>query len=459
MSFADKFATAYKKVLPSPFSIAILLTFFTFLIALIFTKNEQIGYGEHTLHLLKSWEEGLWKEGGGGLYFAFQMMLMLVLGHIMALSTAASNIISKLTAPCTTTANTAFIVTFSTILVSLFNWGLGLIFGAILARKVGEKFARELKPLNYPLIGAAAYSGLMVWHGGLSGSAPIKAADSGNIASFLPENSNVPDQIDLSLTTFSTMNIVVSVLLIIGLPTLMYFLGKKDKPYTDLPQVINTEKEAQSINKGAEKLDQSSLFAYIIGGIILFYAFYKAVILPEEFSLKFLNPNFINFTLLGFGIVLHKGISKFVSAANQAISGATGILLQFPLYFGILGLMVGSGLINDISDWFVQVSTEFTFPIYTFISAGLVNVFVPSGGGQWAVQGPIIISAAHELGVSLPKAIMALSYGDQLTNMIQPFWALPLLGITGLKAKDILPYTLMLFLAGLVIFILGLVLF
>lgn len=459
MSFADKFATAYKKVLPSPFTIAILLTFFTFIIALIFTKNEQIGYGEHTLHLLKSWEEGLWKEGGGGLYFAFQMMLMLVLGHIMALSTAASNIISKLTAPCTTTANTAFIVTFSTILVSLFNWGLGLIFGAILARKVGEKFARELKPLNYPLIGAAAYSGLMVWHGGLSGSAPIKAADSGNIASFLPGNSNVPDQIDLSLTTFSTMNIVVSVLLIIGLPTLMYYLGKKDKPYTDLPQAINAEKEAQSINKGAEKLDHSSLFAYLIGGVILFYAFYKAVILPEEFSLKFLNPNFINFTLLGFGIVLHKGISKFVSAANQAISGATGILLQFPLYFGILGLMVGSGLINDISDWFVQVSTEFTFPIYTFISAGLVNVFVPSGGGQWAVQGPIIISAAHELGVSLPKAIMALSYGDQLTNMIQPFWALPLLGITGLKAKDILPYTLMLFLAGLVIFILGLVLF
>ena len=462
MNFSEKFAKLYKKVLPSPFSIAILLTFFTFIIAWFFTKTSEVGYGDHTLNLLKSWEEGLWKEGGGGLYFAFQMMLMLILGHILALSSAASNLINKLISPCTTTANTAFIVTISTILVSLFNWGLGLIFGAILARKVGEKFAKELKPLNYPLIGAAAYSGLMVWHGGLSGSAPIKAADQGSISSLLPNSSvqsDIPAQIDLSLTTFSAMNIVVSLLLIIGLPLLMYQLGKKSKPYKNLPQPTAIKKWQDQSKEGAEKLDHSAFFVYLFGGIILTYAFYKAVILPEEISLKFLTPNFINFSLLGLGIVLHKGIAKFVSAANNAISGATGILLQFPLYFGILGLMVGSGLILEISDWFVQVSTEFTFPIYTFLSAGLVNIFVPSGGGQWAVQGPIIISAAHQLGVSLPKAIMALSYGDQLTNMIQPFWALPLLGITGLKAKDILPYTLILFLAGLVIFLLGLILF
>ena len=152
-------------------------------------------------------------------------------------------------------------------------------------------------------------------------------------------------------------------------------------------------------------------------------------------------------------------LEKFLEAAGAAISGATGILLQFPLYFGILGLMVGSGLIGQLSDAFVAFSSPDSFPIFSFFSAGLVNVFVPSGGGQWAVQGPIIIASAQELGVSYPKAIMALSYGDQLTNMIQPFWALPLLGITGLKAKDILPYTLLLFLAGGAIFLLGLALF
>ena len=134
-------------------------------------------------------------------------------------------------------------------------------------------------------------------------------------------------------------------------------------------------------------------------------------------------------------------------------------MIQFPLYFGIMGIMSNSGLVEQFSAFFVQHCTEVTFPIYTFFSAGIVNIFVPSGGGQWAVQGPIIVNAANELGVSLPKSIMALAYGDQLTNMLQPFWALPLLGITGLKAKQILPYTLFLMLIGMVIFIGGLLIF
>ena len=464
MSFSDKFAAAYKRILPSPFTIAVLLTVVTFLLALVFTRPIDMDYGSYSIELLKSWESGLWKEGGGGLYFAFQMMLMLILGHIMALSKPVSWIIDQLTTPCTNSANTALTVTLSTVLVSSFNWGLGLIFGAILARKVGEKFNRENKSLNYPLIGAAAYSGLMVWHGGISGSAPIKAADKGNLheltAGLNINHAVIPDSVGMGETVFSTMNIVIFIALVVILPLGMYLLGKKETAYDNLPTPIVIEREkVKKDYHGAEKLDHSVILAWAFGLIILFYAFHKAVIQPEVLSLKFLNPNFINFALLGFGLIFHGSISRFISGANQAIVGATGILLQFPLYFGILGLMVGSGLITEISDWFVSISDEVTFPVYTFFSAGLVNVFVPSGGGQWAVQGPIIISSAHELGVSYPKAIMALSYGDQLTNMIQPFWALPLLGITGLKAKDILPYTLYLFLMGAVIFIAGLLIF
>ena len=124
-----------------------------------------------------------------------------------------------------------------------------------------------------------------------------------------------------------------------------------------------------------------------------------------------------------------------------------------------MGIMSHSGLIEIMSDFFVSISNENTFPLFTFLSAGIVNIFVPSGGGQWAVQGPIIVEAANQLGVSIPKSIMALAYGDQLTNMLQPFWALPLLGITGLKAKEILPYTLILLLVGAFVFITGLILF
>jgi short-chain fatty acids transporter len=123
-----------------------------------------------------------------------------------------------------------------------------------------------------------------------------------------------------------------------------------------------------------------------------------------------------------------------------------------------MGIMRESGMVVDISDFFVSISTTQTLPIFTFISAGLVNIFVPSGGGQWAIQGPIVIESALKLGVGLPKAIMALSYGDQITNMLQPFWALPLLGITKLKAREILPYTLLLMLLGSTVYIVGLLL-
>ena len=463
MRFTDKFTEIYKKLLPSPFTIAISLTIITFLLALIFTRPADTGVGQYSIDLLKSWEEGLWKTGGGGLYFAFQMMLMLVLGHILAISKPVSYIIDALTIPCTNTAKSAFVVTISTIFVSLFNWGLGLIFGAILARKIGEKFQKNGASLNYPLIGAAAYSGLMVWHGGLSGSAPIKAAEENNLKDLVQgmdvDMASVPNSIGMDETIFSNMNTCVSILLLILLPLLLYYVGKKNVTYQNLPQPVLLKEKDENEGKGAEKLDHSMFLPILIGSVICFYAIHKALIQPDQISLKFLTPNFINFCLLGLGLILHMSISKFVKAANEAISGATGILLQFPMYFGILGIMVGSGLIVDISDWFVSISTKETFPIFTFFSAGLVNVFVPSGGGQWVVQGPIIISAAQDLGVSYPKAIMALSYGDQLTNMIQPFWALPLLGITGLKAKDILPYTLLLFLAGTIIFLIGLMLF
>jgi len=152
----------------------------------------------------------------------------------------------------------------------------------------------------------------------------------------------------------------------------------------------------------------------------------------------------LNFLMLGLGIILHGNFKNFLKAVEEAIGGASGILIQFPLYFGIMGIMKSTGMVTMISDAFIAVATETTLPIFTFCSAGLVNIFVPSGGGQWAIQGPIVIESALSLGVPLPKAIMALAYGDQVTNMLQPFWALPLLGITKLKAKEILPYTLIL---------------
>ena len=435
----------FKTLLPAPFTIAVVLTLVTFILAYFLSP-----FQETTLSLLNYWEKGLWNSPL--LVFAVQMMLMLVLGHVLALTKTVSNWIDKIIIFCGNTAQAAAWVTLLTLLVSFFNWGLGLVFGAIFARKVGEYATKKNIPLNYPLIGAAGYSGLMVWHGGISGSAPIKIAEKGH---FLEEKIGVISQ---SETIFSTMNISISLVLLIVLPCLMYALGKKSESKIVKLNSAPIEDEQEEI-QGAEHLDHSKILAYGFGGIIIIYCIYKALILPKQLSLSFITPNFINLFLLGIGILLHKNFNHFLKGVNQAIGGASGILIQFPLYFGIMGIMNSSGLVGVFSDFFVSISNSTTFPIFTFISAGIVNVFVPSGGGQWGVQGPIIIEAASQLNVPYWKAVLALAYGDQLTNMLQPFWALPLLAITGLKAKDILPYSLLLLLVGGSIFIIGLLLF
>ena len=178
----------------------------------------------------------------------------------------------------------------------------------------------------------------------------------------------------------------------------MYMLGKKND-INNININLDTAKEVKSSEKikGVEKIDHSKILAYIFGGVILFFSFYKAFIMPENISLNIITPNYINFVLLGLALVMHKSFYNFLAAVNDAIKGASGILIQFPLYFGIMGVMSHSGMVEMMSTFFVNISNETTFPIFTFLSAGIINIFVPSGGGQWAVQGPIIIEAANQL--------------------------------------------------------------
>ena len=448
MSFTQKYAEWFRRILPSPFSIAILLTLFTLILTLFISdKSPAI--------LLFDWQEGLWSSSL--LAFAFQMMLMLVLGHTLALSSFFDKLISWLVKPIITTAKAAAIVTFATIIIAFINWGLGLIFGAILARKLGESFTRKQLPLNYPLIGAAGYVGLMVWHGGLSGSALTKVAESGHLQ-VISKNASLPEAIYYGDTVFSSMNISAFLLLLVLIPLTFYYLGTRVR--SQIPEIktafINTPENKNL--EGAERIDQSQIFSKTIGILLVAFAAFLALSY-EGPSLGFITPNYINFSLLALCLLLHSSFTSFLSAVEDAITGSSGILIQFPLYFGILALMQSGGLIELVSNWFIEVSNTTTLPLFTFFSAGLVNIFVPSGGGQWAIQGPIILEAATKLGVPLPKMILALAYGDQLTNMLQPFWALPLLSITGLKAKDILPYTLVLFLLGFLIFVGVLLLF
>lgn len=443
----------FEKYFPSPLSIALILTLGSFIFALIFS-NYDGSVAQQIMALGDYWFAGVFK--ASLLEFTLHMMLILVLGHIIALSPIAKRFISWALQYCNSTASSVVIVSIFTILISLFNWGFGLIFGAIFAKEIGNKFNRIGKKINYPLVAVAAYVGMMVWHGGLSGSAPIAVA--GNAHTYVSQIG----VIGFAETIFSAMNIFTTALVILIIPTAFYFLAKNtNKEKIPIVQSKLQELELEESCYPADRLEKSWLVGVVFGVILLVYfnwISYQKV--AAGFTLlSVLNLQSTNLLLLGLAFLLQGSIRNFLKAMEDAIGDISGILIQFPLYFGIMGIIQGSGLAVMIADGFTAISNDFTLPVFTFLSAGILNVFIPSGGGQWQVQAPIIIASAEKSNVAIEKLIMAMSYGDQLTNMLQPFWAIPLLTITQLKAKDILPYSLIMFFVGALIFLVSLLIF
>lgn len=434
------------KYMPDPFLFAILLTFLTLILGVIFTDNGPFS-------MLKHWNKGFWTL----LTFSMQMCLILVTGYALATSKPVRRAIEVLADIPKTGAGAATLVALVAIIAAYINWGLGIIVGALMARQVALRGYQKGVAMHYPLLGAAGYAGLAVWHGGFSASAPLLVATDGH---FLADKIGI---IPVSQTLFSPLNIVVAVFLIIGLPFLFRFLSPLDESETvtidkvlpNIDELLAEKKEdseQQRRDTVASKLEHSMAISIIVGlmGLIIVVWYF----VTKGFKL---NLNIVNFTFLFVGILLHRTPINYVRAITEGTRGCAGIILQFPFYSGIMGMMNFSGLIVVIAGWFVAISNQFTYPLFTFISAGLVNIFVPSGGGQWAVQGPVVVEAAKTIGVSYSKAIMALAYGDQWTNLFQPFWALALLGLTGLKARQIMGYCMAVMLIGIVFFILALV--
>ena len=450
----------FKRFLPSPFIIAVILTFTTIILALIFSNFVDSNSSLSFLEILSSWEKGIWNNDL--LVFAYQMILILVLGNILVLSSPVSRLILVIAKKANSTEKAVIIVSVSVMLVAFFNWGLGLIFGAILARKIGDYSIENNIKLNYPLVGAAGYVGLMIWHSGISGSAPIKVAEDNHLSSLMSSRNDsylyndLPTSLNFDLTVLSSANLITFLVLLFLVPLTFYFLSKYSSPQNTALSKENSITKDVEMTISTNSLENSRLFSSIFGIVLLIAFFYQYF--DEIIDFK-ITPNSLNFFMLGLSILLHSNFKSFLNALQESINGASGILIQFPLYFGIMGIMKESGLIVYVSDFFISISNEFTLPIFTFFSAAIINVFVPSGGGQWVIQGPVVIAAATELNVPIQKVVMALAYGDQLTNMLQPFWALPLLAITKLKAKEILPYTLIIMLVGLVVFISSLIIF
>lgn len=329
------------------------------------------------------------------------------------------------------------------------NWGLGLIAGAIVARDTGRSFARRGIEHHYPVLVAAGYLGLMTWHGGFSGTAPLKVSTEAEIASVLPSGVTM-QPISIFETILSPMNIVVTGGLLLISPIVMSLLmPRSGGQMASIPTDDSAPAETSAPKAFLPRiLEDTPIVNLILATMIGAWAigFYLPRGEDASSGIARLTPNEVNLTMLMLGLVLHGSPRSFIAAVEEGARGCAGIIVQFPLYAGIMGMMHASGLTATLAEAIAGSANETTLAPLTCVSAGIVNLFVPSGGGQWGVQGPIVIESALAVGVPLPKAVMALAYGDQLTNMLQPFWALPLLAITGVKAREIVGYTFILML-------------
>ena len=426
---AEFFSRLVQRWLPDAFVIAIILSAMVFLSGLIFQGQTVTAMADH-------WGNGVWKLLG----FSMQMVLILVLGTVLAMSKPIKAILTGVATLAKSPAQGIVLVTLASMLALWINWGFGLVAGALLARQV----AFTVKDSHFPLLLAAAYSGLLVWHAGLSGSIPLKIASPGNDTLGQLLNGQL---VPLSETIFAWQNLAIVLALAISLPLLnMLMMPAKE---SRLAMTHNEEPEPvidMASLSPAEKLEHWPIINFLLVaiGAIYLWGYFAA---GNGISL-----NIINLCLLIAGLALHKSPANFLNAMAKGIGTSTGIVLQFPLYAGIMGMMVGSGLASAMSQWFVQISTADSFAVVTFFSAGVVNFLVPSGGGQWAVQAPIVVPAAAQLGVPINQAAMAVAWGDAWTNMIQPFWALPLLALTGLKLRQIMGYCIVILIwSGLLI--------
>jgi short-chain fatty acids transporter len=416
-----------KDFLITPFGLVLLLSAISIISAIIFGKNQSDTVADSILINLSHWQQGFF----GLLEFTLQMMIILVLGYSMAIYKPIYNGLKKLASYPNTQLQAVLLTALITMLSGLINWGFGLIVGAVLARFMTMAQQEKNKNSNPVLLASAGYLGMAIWHGGLSASAPLKVAEKGH---FLDLKIGV---IPVSETIFSSFNIfITSGLMFLFLGTL-WILSKNEKKQS--VQIHSKPLKPISSVKSFGLASLVGLFMLAVGVIFLF---------NNDAGIGALNLNTINFLLFGISLFAYKNLSRFTEAVTEGIKSSADIFIQFPFYAGILGVLQASGLVEKISLFFLNNSTEAFIPLITFSSAAFVNLLIPSGGGQWAIQGPILVEVGKSFNLPIGKLILVFAYGDQISNLLQPFWALPLIAITGVPAKQLLKYCFWLFLVG-----------
>jgi len=436
-SLAPLFVGLFERYMPDPFVLAIGLTALTAVLALLLAPQ-----GSPAM-VVMSWYTGIFAILG----FAFQMILILATGHALAHAPVVVRLLRRLVA-LAHTPNQAVVLTFLVAAAaSLLNWGFGLVVGAILAREV----ARQVR-VDFGWLVAAAYSGFAIWASGISSSIALTQASHGNALNIVEKLTG--QMLPLSDTVFATFNWLPTALIVVVMPLVFIAIRPADADVAAfVPEAELPPPPPDLSNSPARRMDRSpvgSLFLLAAGLAVM-------LVLWSQGKLSF-DVNMVILIFLIGGIALHGTPVAYGTAMKNAAKQTGGMMLQYPFYGGIMGIMSGTGLADVISKAFVVVSSAHTLPFWSYICSLIITFFVPSGGGHWAVQGPFVVPAAVTLHASMAGSTMAVAMGEQVANMLQPFWALPVVAMAGIGIQRVMGYTVVTFAVTGLIYALALLL-
>ena len=417
---------------PDAFIFVIVLSVLTFFLAIVNTDATAI-------ETLEAWGNGLPKL----FTFTAQITIIMITAHALAHTDPVERFLSNIGSYPNSPVQAYALVTFISGIASLFAWSFGLIVGGIISKFVAIGCAKKRIRIHYPLLVACAYSGYVIWHMGYSSSAALFVSS---------EDHSLVDKIGVipvTETIFTTFNITLALITLLIITIINPLMQPtKDREIKEIDSNvfrIDYDKDTNNLNQNikniAQRIENNGLINKSVGLILIFFISY--IFYTKGFSL---DLNLVSWTFLGIGLLLSNSAIHYVKLVNNAATTIGPIILQYPFYAGIMGMMADTGLINVIASGISSISSSETLGFYSFLSGGLVNMFIPSGGGQWAVQGPVMIEAAKNLNVEPYVIVLGVAYGDQWTNMIQPFWTIPLLAIAGLHMRQIMGYTFVIFL-------------
>ena len=390
--------------------------------------------------IAKGFGDGFWTL----IPFTMQLSVVAISGYVVAVSPPAAKLIEAMARMPKSARGAVVMIATVSLVSTLFNWAISLVFSGLLARAVARR--TDLR-VDYRAMGAAAYMGIgAIWALGISSAPAQLMANPASLPSGLLEISGV---LPFTETIFLWQSMVMTLALLLISVLVSYYsapTGDRIKTADDLGvDLQSSDIILEKPTRPGEKLEYSPL-------ITLAIAFISGIWLFEEFTSKdplaaISSLNTYNFLFLTIGMLLCWRPIRFVKAFYKAVPSVGGMLIQFPLYGGIAFMMTkvandqGETLSHMLASGFVAVATQETFSVVMGVYSAVLGFFIPSGGGKWLIEAPYVMQAANDLQVHLGWAVQVYNAAEALPNLINPFWMLPLLGVLGLKARDIVGFT------------------